>query len=73
MNETQTIIVAHSQYQYDMCQSYLKGEVRLGVMYPLMITYYNEIMKLYNGHSINHVSDEDVAIKFCEHVKPPKT
>jgi len=65
------LIVAHSRQQYDKCQDYLKGEVKIGSMYPLMITYYTEIMTLYHGRNINITPDEDVATEFCLHLIPP--
>ena len=71
MEKKQFIIVAHSIQQYDKCQRYLNGQETIGSMYPLMITYYNETMSLFHLSSINEIPDEEVAKKFCEHIKPP--
>jgi hypothetical protein len=74
MNKEPLMIVAHSSQQYQKCQDYLKGTIPIGDMYPLLITYYSEIMHLYNfrNENINTTSDEEVAKTFCLHLTNPE-
>lgn len=73
MHQSNVKIVANSNVQYMKCQGFLKGDVDLLAMYPLLVVYYNEIDKLYQslGKSVSADTDREVATTFCKNILPP--
>lgn len=58
------MIQANSKQQYDKCQEYLKGNIKLVDMYMLMRTYINELYGYHNKKGLNMGDSTD--IECCE-------